>query len=360
MALPAHQTKHLSTLVYPFFDTTLTLSQSDDGDSNGTALWLGAQCLSVFLASVLPTFTSTPTSNPRRDSRTASAFPGAVTSLILKPVGTQIIIQVSRCTRSLTSAFAFVYINQYAPAIASNPFRAVELGSGVGLSALAMASLGWDILATDTPAVINAVLKPNITRNAHFLRGNVHVRALDWTVPPEEWTWTDSTCVASPSSSRSTSTSNSSSSVSASKVNPDNSAEDSNVEDSLLGPPFDLILTSDTVYAPNLVSPLLRTLRHLCLLSPSPSSKRKLRLKYSHAPLYLALEARDPEVISSFFAQARNLWGFSAVRIPLQRVRRAMARGGLGNWERSEWEGVEIWRMVLLNVDTETTVSYNS
>lgn len=57
MALPAHQTKHLPLLRYPFLDHELTLAQSDDGRTNGTALWLGAQCLTAFLADALPAIT---------------------------------------------------------------------------------------------------------------------------------------------------------------------------------------------------------------------------------------------------------------------------------------------------------------
>ena len=43
--LPAHRTKHIPSLAYPPF----VLAQSDDGHSNGTALWLGAQILSPYL-----------------------------------------------------------------------------------------------------------------------------------------------------------------------------------------------------------------------------------------------------------------------------------------------------------------------
>ncbi|KAJ3555119.1 hypothetical protein NM688_g2750 [Phlebia brevispora] len=50
--LPAHETKHLPELEYSFRQHTFRLSQLDNGISNGTALWLGAQCLSVFLAHV--------------------------------------------------------------------------------------------------------------------------------------------------------------------------------------------------------------------------------------------------------------------------------------------------------------------
>lgn len=51
MPLPAHSTKHLKTLKYPInHDLILDLSQLDDGNSNGTGLWLSAQCLSLYLA----------------------------------------------------------------------------------------------------------------------------------------------------------------------------------------------------------------------------------------------------------------------------------------------------------------------
>jgi predicted nicotinamide N-methyase len=48
--LPAHKTKHFSLLDYRFRNCTLQLAQLDDGNTNGTALWMGAQVLSVFLA----------------------------------------------------------------------------------------------------------------------------------------------------------------------------------------------------------------------------------------------------------------------------------------------------------------------
>ena len=51
-ALPAHETKHIAELEYPFQQHVFRLTQLDNGLSNGTALWLGAQCLSVFLAHV--------------------------------------------------------------------------------------------------------------------------------------------------------------------------------------------------------------------------------------------------------------------------------------------------------------------
>ena len=47
---PAHKTKHIPLLQYPFLSSTFSLSQLADGVSNGTALWLGGQCLAMYLA----------------------------------------------------------------------------------------------------------------------------------------------------------------------------------------------------------------------------------------------------------------------------------------------------------------------
>jgi hypothetical protein len=49
---PAHHTKHLRSLDYPFLGHRFVLTQQQDGASTGTALWLGAQCLSAYLATV--------------------------------------------------------------------------------------------------------------------------------------------------------------------------------------------------------------------------------------------------------------------------------------------------------------------
>lgn len=54
---PAHKTKQEETLVYPFLSSTFQLRQLDNGQSNGTGLWLGAQCLSLYLADVNSTLT---------------------------------------------------------------------------------------------------------------------------------------------------------------------------------------------------------------------------------------------------------------------------------------------------------------
>ncbi|EJD05816.1 uncharacterized protein FOMMEDRAFT_104080 [Fomitiporia mediterranea MF3/22] len=280
--LPAHETKHLSLLAYPFRDDIVfNLAQLSDGANNGTALWLGAQILSAYLTDTLPSPSPLPIPGSTRHSRTP---------------------------------------------------RAIELGSGVGLTSLVLAVQGWSVLATDIPAIVLSVLRPNVQRNTRetCLLGSVQVRALDWTVPPDNWNWDNPLSIAG--------------------TLPDGDVgtgrlDKQGLEEELLGPPFDLILTSDTIYSRELVTPLLRTIKHLALLStPQLQSPSK-----SHPPIYLALEVRDPTLVSYFFTQARVEWGMDAQRVSTPRIRRAMSRSGLGDWKREDWEGVEVWRLHLLD-----------
>lgn len=62
---PAHATKHIPLLSYPFASSTFHLAQLNDGASNGTALWLGAQCLSIYLASIHHKLTPPSATRPR-------------------------------------------------------------------------------------------------------------------------------------------------------------------------------------------------------------------------------------------------------------------------------------------------------
>lgn len=210
---------------------------------------------------------------------------------------------------------------------------------------------------------MSTVLRPNIQRNSHLLHksgsfhkdyGTVEVCELDWTVEPDAWTWDDPTCIASPGHAgrlACTSTDRS--------HKPE--AAESESSDYTVGPPFDLIVTSDTIYSASLVAPLLRTLHHLCLLSSSrhgsgpgtdamneidttPYRTSSSRSSPRSPTIYLALENRDPGLISMFFKQAKEEWGFNLNRIPYRRIVRAMERRGL-NWSKGDWEGVEIWKL---------------
>jgi len=193
---------------------------------------------------------------------------------------------------------------------------------------LTLTSLGWDVLATDIPNVISTVLSQNITQNVPILpahSGAIDVRELDWTVSPEKWSW-DSQVIASASSNA---TQDLKPSLGSSRK--------------LLGPPFDLIVTSDTIYSPELAQPLLRTLFALCSASRRTSA---CALNVLYPPIYMCIERRDPALIDRTLAEARSIWGFTAVRIPHRKVVRAMEKGGL-KWIEEDWEGVEIWKLTL-------------
>ncbi|TCD60575.1 hypothetical protein EIP91_009847 [Steccherinum ochraceum] len=269
---PAHHTKHVPLLQYPFRNASFHISQLDNGHTNGSALWLGAQCLSLYLADLYATKSKSLLSDG------------------CKP-------------------------------------RAIELGSGVGLTALALASMGWDVLATDLPPVIDSVLSGNVARNVANLpagSGSVQVRTLDWTVPPNEWSWDHPTFVAHPDP----------------LVACAAPACSTGSPSTPIGPPFQLIVSADTVYSASLVSPFLRTLHHLCTLSRDASPSRR------PPPVYVCLERRDPALVVQTLSQAKQEWGFLVERVPHKKVHKAMVKGGL-NWSSEDWEGIEIWKFML-------------
>ncbi|KAG0705929.1 hypothetical protein DFH29DRAFT_799266 [Suillus ampliporus] len=273
---PAHHTKHLPVLAYPFKNVAFHLVQKDDGASNGTALWLGAQVLSVYLA----------TEFKGKSRKTVATGMSNGTSVPYDTV------------RS----------------------KAIELGSGIGLMALALASLGYDVLATDTAHVCASVLRTNINANAHLVPGHVHVRELDWGVDPTGWIWDDPVSITS----------------SAPLPRRDDDGRD------VLAPPFDLIVSSDTIYDTALVTPLFETIHALSALSyASALSPPSSRTETKPPVIYLAVERRDPTLITTAFARAGEEWGLLFQRVPEKRLKRA----GVGvGWDAGEWEGVEVWR----------------
>lgn len=143
----------------------------------------------------------------------------------------------------------------------------------------------------------------------------IQIRALDWTLPVSDWSWDHGAIIAS------------------STVPSTLSAEP---RDTPLAPPFDLIITADTVYAPHLVEPLLRTLSHLCTLSAIQTDPKKIR----YPPTYVCIERRDPTLVDLFLSEAKR--EFSITRIPPRKVTEAMERNGL-LWAKDDWEGMEIW-----------------
>ena len=183
--------------------------------------------------------------------------------------------------------------------------------------------MGWDVVATDLEDVINPVLAPNIARNRGSLppaAGRIDVRVLDWTLLPDQWAWNDPNKIASTLC-----------------------IEGQSLHDpqqTILAPPFDLIISSDTLYSVELVTPLLRTLHSLCKCSIESSPDTR------PPPVYLCLERRDPSLIDRALSEARDNWDFKLERVPPKRLAKAMEKGG-ARWEKDQWDGVELWEMIL-------------
>lgn len=205
-------------------------------------------------------------------------------------------------------------------------------------SSLSLASLGYDVLATDTMHVCASVLRSNINANAHLVPGRVRVRELDWGADSTGWIWDNPVSITSPA--------------------PSSFPRGGDSRD-FLAPPFDLIVSSDTIYDTALVAPLFETIRALSALSsatpvlsppssllsievpPAPPSKSPGTPTCKPPVIYLAVERRDPTFITTAFRRAGEEWGLLFQRVPEKRLRRA----GVGvGWDAGEWEGVEVWR----------------
>lgn len=185
------------------------------------------------------------------------------------------------------------------------------------LLSLALSSLGWDVVATDLPEIIDTVLARNIANNIAALppdSGTIQVRALDWTVLPDLWSWDNARAIAS-----------------ATGIPSPLPAEGT----TLLAPPFDLIITADTIYNSALTGPLLRSLRAL-----SEQSVRSCTKVSRPPPIYLCLERRDPVLVDQALSDAAKLW--SVKRISFNKLSHAMEKGGL-SWDKSDWDDVEVW-----------------
>jgi len=195
----------------------------------------------------------------------------------------------------------------------------IDVGAGTGLSSLSLASMGYDVLSTDLGIIVDGVLSQNIEANTRSLRLNsfgqprMQTKVLDWFQDPEERRWRSS------------------------------------VEEPLV-PPFDLIVTADTVYDSSLSQPLLRTLHALSTAS-NPSSTSLIRRTSSSSvpPVYLALEVRDPALIANFIESAERDWNFKCSRVDHGRLKKLVESkaGGLGWEDESVWEGVEVWKLKL-------------
>lgn len=195
---------------------------------------------------------------------------------------------------------------------------------------LVLAHLGFSTILTDVPYILSTFTLPNIRQNLPALHSAlslshppiVQARELDWTAPPSSWDW---------------SRSGNGSSISSDWEDPYTRSQKEKAlaqgtilkEETTILPPFDLIVTTDTIYHPSLLPALLSTLKHLSLISSAP-------------PILLALERRDPALIDSALDEARR-WGFECKRVGGPRIGKSVERH-LG-WKKEDWEGVEVWKL---------------
>jgi protein N-lysine methyltransferase METTL21D len=158
-----------------------------------------------------------------------------------------------------------------------------------------LATLGWDVIATDIPPVLDQVLTKNVLNNPLTgPSGSVQTLHLDWLSPPAE----------------------------------------------PIAPAIDLIFTADTVYSPELVEPLLQTLYAVATASQGNSPA-----------ILVCLERRDSSVCDRFFDQARARWNFGVKQIPQRKISKAMIACGF-KWEKEDWDGIELWQLSIAHQHT--------
>lgn len=183
----------------------------------------------------------------------------------------------------------------------------LDLGSGIGFLPLCLASKGYNVISTDISLVIESVLRENVQTGLRAIYnspstifsevGKVDVVELDW-----EEVYTHGRL---PDTLRLTHEQSESSSI-------------------------DIITTTDTLYSPRLVQPLLTTLRLISVAQNAPMI------------VYIGLERRDTTLVDSALKAAMEA-GLVLKKVGRGRMEKALGATRWG-WSNDDWEGVEIWK----------------
>ncbi|WVR04553.1 hypothetical protein IAU60_001560 [Kwoniella sp. DSM 27419] len=250
--------------------------------------------------------------------------------------------------------------------------KVLELGGGTGYTALTLASQGWDVTTTDIEPVLSSVLRYNTTRGEDALRSGrklppgagVRARYLDWA--ETSLLWADRAVPAEPvpdDTARQTPTP-------LHDPIPDRHTHQGPRGEYtwLTGQAWDMIVMTDTFYAPHLIDPLWQTL--LLVSHPAPPDgaitvdfsndygtrrtesqieslqgrqiPQGRRQRTRSPPIYIALERRDPRLMTSALDRGREL-GFDLKKIARPRLSKELERAGWG-WQMDDWEDVEVWK----------------
>lgn len=277
---PAHATKNEQTLRYPLppplAHQILHLTQdSAAAVTTGTTLWLGAQVLTVYLYHLFPP--ASPVASSPSGERAAGE---------------------------------------------GKRKRALELGAGIGLTSLALAALGWDVMATDVAHLVSSssqspgLLARNVSDPRNAVAGRVRVQELDWCSPPRG-------------------------------VEEEEGADEG----------YDLVVTADTIFANHLVVPLFTCIKTACYppsttvavaataTTTTTATTAGAQTKKKKTKVLVALEVRDPQLVARALEAAKGM-GFAVRKVPQTRLRKVLRAAGLC-WAGDEWCGVEVWQMAL-------------
>lgn len=171
------------------------------------------------------------------------------------------------------------------------PLRALELGAGTGFLSLLLAHAGWHVEATDLPYVAHGILADNV-RAHEAVTDQIEVAELDWL------------------------------------------AEDQ-VDARSSAPPYDLVLSADTLYTPRLVSGLWHTFARELARGRGSEDRGGFGL--------VALERRDSAFIDESLAVAIREQGLELTRVDDAKLEEAVQRS-LG-WTKELWDGIEVWEV---------------
>ncbi|TIA99932.1 hypothetical protein E3P96_02770 [Wallemia ichthyophaga] len=198
--------------------------------------------------------------------------------------------------------------------------RCLELGSGVGLVGLALANnKSNEVLLTDVSKVVDRVLLRNVKSNDY---SNTQVGVLDWSTEPEAIDWKAIRCF-----------------IRISDMQWLTERRQIDRGEHVLRPPFDLIVTTDTLYERTLTPQLLKHISYHLNQS-------------GHSKALIGLERRDSALIDEALSMITGM-GLKLQQIPQQSLSKAV-RDEYG-WQDDEiWSGCELYKLSKSNRKTKS------